>query len=458
MIVSNEFLNKYNVSGPRYTSYPPANFFNTEFTASDYVKEIEASNNQTPKNISLYIHIPFCPQRCHFCGCTTVIAQKKSIVEKYIDAIKKEISNVSSHLDLKRKVTQIHWGGGTPNSISMRFIKEIMDYIKGIFIVGENAEIAMECSPAYLDYDDIDHLAEMGFNRMSLGIQDFREDVLKAVNRLGPKHPVKNIVSYLRTKGFRGINLDFIYGLPLQTVKSFSETLQKAIEIRPDRIVTFSYAHVPWVKQAQKQLEKIGLPGPEEKMEMLVKSIEQLEEAGYISIGIDHFVLPDDDLAIAFKNKKLHRNFQGYCTLQTTGQVYGFGASSINQLWGAYAQNVKDFPKYIELIEKTGYAIERGYKLSRNEQIIRTVVNSIMCNGLLVFDDIAAQFQMTVNEIKEIIQFDPTKFEDFVIDDLMVLDDSHIKVHDNGLLFARNIAMALDPALNQGENVYSKTV
>ena len=457
-MVSNEFLNKYNVSGPRYTSYPPANFFNIAFTASDYMKEIEASNDQTPKNISLYVHIPFCPMRCHFCGCSTVMAQKKSIVEKYIDAMKVEISNVSSHLDLNRKVTQIHWGGGTPNSISMHFIKDIMDYIKSIFVIGKNAEIAMECSPAYLEYDDIDQLAEMGFNRMSLGIQDFREDVLKVVNRLGPKHPVKNIVAYLRTKSFRGINLDFIYGLPLQTAKSFAETLQQAIEIRPDRIVTFSYAHVPWVKQAQKQLEKIGLPGPEEKMEMLLNSIAQLEKAGYISIGIDHFVLPDDDLAIAFQNKKLHRNFQGYCTLETTGQVYGFGASSINQLWGAYAQNVKDFPKYIELIEQTGYAIERGYKLTKNEQIIRTVVNSIMCNGLLVFNDIAAQFQMTVEEIKEVIQFDPSKFEDFVLDDLMVLDSSHIKVHDNGLLFARNIAMALDPALNKGENVYSKTV
>jgi oxygen-independent coproporphyrinogen III oxidase len=458
MIVSNEFLNKYNVSGPRYTSYPPANFFNSAFTVSDYVKELEASNDQTPENISLYIHIPFCPQRCHFCGCSTVLAQKKQVVERYINAMKTEIKNVSLHINLTRKVTQIHWGGGTPNSISMHLIKEIMDYIKGIFIIGENAEIAMECSPAYLEYDDIDQLAEMGFNRMSLGIQDFREDVLKAVNRLSPKHPVKNIVAYLRTKGFYGINLDFIYGLPLQTVKSFAETLQQAIEIRPDRIVTFSYAHVPWVKQAQKQLEKIGLPGPEEKMEMLLNSIAQLEKAGYISIGIDHFVLPDDDLAIAFQNKKLHRTFQGYCTRETTGQVYGFGASSINQLWGAYAQNVKDFPKYIELIEQTGYAIERGYKLSRDEQIIRTVINSIMCNGLLVFNDIAAQFQMTVEEIKEVIQFDPSKFEDFVLDDLMILDSSHIKVHDNGLLFARNIAMALDPALNKGENVYSKTV
>jgi oxygen-independent coproporphyrinogen-3 oxidase len=458
MSVSSEFLNKYNVSGPRYTSYPPANFFNNGFSVSDYVDELKASNNQIPKDISIYIHIPFCPCRCHFCGCSTVIAQKQSVVERYISAMKTEISNVSSHLDLQRNVTQIHWGGGTPNSIEMRFIKEIMDHIRDIFIISEKAEIAMECSPAYLEFSDIDQLAEMGFNRMSLGIQDFRDDVLKAVNRTGPKYPVGDIVDHLRNKGFRGINLDFIYGLPLQSPGSFTETLKQAIAIRPDRIVTFSYAHVPWVKKAQKQLEKIGLPGPEAKMEMLVNSISQLEEAGYISIGIDHFVLPDDDLAIAFQQKKLHRNFQGYCTLETTGQVYGFGASSIGQFWGAYAQNIKEFPKYIEAIEATGYAIERGYKLTREEQIIRTIVNSIMCNGVLLFEDIAAQFHLTSQDIKELIKFDPSDFEDFIFDDLMVMDNLGIKVLDKGFIFARNIAMALDPAYNQEENIYSKTV
>ncbi len=458
MIVNKNLINKYNVSGPRYTSYPPANFFHTGFTVSDYVEEIEASNKQTPENISLYIHIPFCPQRCHFCGCSTVIAQKKSIVERYIDAMKREIRNVSSHLDLNRRVTQIHWGGGTPNSISMKFIKDIMDFIKSIFTLDEKAEIAMECSPAYLEFSHIDQLAEMGFNRLSLGIQDFREDVLKVVNRQGSKHAVKDLVDYLRNKGFRGINLDFIYGLPLQTVKSFSETLEKAIEIRPDRLVTFSYAHVPWVKTAQKQLEKTGLPGPDVKMEMYLNSIEQMEKAGYTFLGIDHFVLPDDDLAIAFKNKKLHRNFQGYCTLETTGQVYGFGASSISQLWGAYAQNFKDFPKYIGLIEQNGYAIERGYQLKRNEQIIRSVVNSIMCNGLLIFDEVAAQFNMTKKQIKEIIEFDSSKFDTFIGDGFIDLDSSGIRVHENGHLFERNIAMALDPALKNGENVYSRTV
>ena len=235
---------------------------------------------------------------------------------------------------------------------------------------------------------------------MSLGIQDFRDDVLEVVNRRAPKHPVKEVVNYLRTKGFKGINLDFIYGLPLQNIESFSETIKKALEIKPDRMVTFSYAHVPWVKEEQKKLEKIGLPDAKDKMAMLVNTIGQMQEAGYIPIGIDHFARPDDELAKAFLNKKLHRNFQGYCTLETTGQVYGFGASSISQLWGAYAQNQKGIIEYMDAIEKDGYAIERGYKLTRDQQIIRSVINSIMCNGLLQFSEIAKQFDLRVEEIK----------------------------------------------------------
>ena len=322
MDINAEFLHKYNVSGPRYTSYPPANFFNQGFSTSDYLSELSASNQQKPENISLYIHIPFCPRRCHFCGCSTVIAQRKIVVERYIKALITEMELVASLLDSSRRVTQIHWGGGTPNSISMNYIREIMDRIRDHFTLDKNAEIAMECSPAYLDYKHIDQLAEMGLNRISLGIQDFREDVLTVVNREAPRHPVKDIVDYLRNKGFRGINLDFIYGLPLQTLESFHSTIEQAIAIRPDRIVTFSYAHVPWVKAAQKQLEVIGLPGANDKMNMFLQATAQLTEAGYCPIGIDHFTLPDDDLTKAFKNKKLHRNFQGYCTLETTGQVY----------------------------------------------------------------------------------------------------------------------------------------
>ena len=309
-----------------------------------------------------------------------------------------------------------------------------------------------------LDYKHIDELGEMGFNRISLGIQDFREDVLEVVNRDAPRHPVKEIVDYLRTKGFRGINLDFIYGLPMQTLESFKNTMEQAIAIRPDRIVTFSYAHVPWVKEAQKQLEKIGLPDANEKMNLFLQAAGQLNDAGYCSIGIDHFTLPEDDLTKAFKNKQLHRNFQGYCTLATTGQVYAFGASSITQLWGAYAQNIKDITKYMDAIETTGFAIERGYKLSRIEQLVRTVINDIMCNGTLNLEETAHEFGKSVEEVKTIVDWDPGKFESYISDGLMQLEGNVIFLTEKGFLCARNIAMALDPALKAGEGVYSKTV
>ncbi len=458
MDVSSEFLQKYNISGPRYTSYPPANFFHEGFSTSDYIQELIASNQQKPENISLYIHIPFCPKRCHFCGCSTVIAQRKLIVERYIKALKTEIQQVAGLLDSSRKVTQIHWGGGTPNSIAMSYIREIMDCIRANFDLNKGAEIAMECSPAYLDYKHIDELAEMGFNRISLGIQDFREDVLAVVNRDAPRHPVKDIVDYLRGKGFRGINLDFIYGLPMQTLESFRATIEQAIAIRPDRIVTFSYAHVPWVKVAQKQLEKIGLPDANDKMNLFLQATAQLTEAGYCSIGIDHFTLPDDDLTKAFNNKQLHRNFQGYCTLETTGQVYAFGASSITQIWGAYAQNHKDITKYMDSVESTGFAIERGYQLSKVEQLVRSVINMVMCNGLLNLDEVASDFGLTVETVKDLVTFDRAKFETFIADGLMHLEGNEIRLTEKGFLCARNIAMALDPALKVGEGVYSKTV
>jgi oxygen-independent coproporphyrinogen-3 oxidase len=458
MDISTDFLHKYNVSGPRYTSYPPANFFNQDFTTEDYIRELESSNRQNPANISLYIHIPFCPKRCHFCGCSTVIAQRKLIVERYIQALKTEIKSVAALLDNSRSVTQIHWGGGTPNSISMSYIREIMDWIRVHFSLSENAEIAMECSPAYLDYPHIDQLAEMGFNRISLGIQDFREDVLNVVNRDAPRHPVSEVVEYLRTKGFRGINLDFIYGLPMQTLESFKNTIDQAISIRPDRIVTFSYAHVPWVKEAQKQLEVIGLPDADLKMKLFLQATAQLKEAGYTTIGIDHFTLPDDDLTKAFNTKQLHRNFQGYCTLETTGQVYAFGASSISQLYGAYAQNHKEITKYMEAIETFGFAIERGYKLTSEELIVRTVINSIMCNGLLQFEDLALEFGLSVDVLKKLLSFDSAKFDEFIEDGLMNLEKNTIRLTEKGFLCARNIAMALDPALKSGDGVYSRTV
>lgn len=458
MQVSSTFLDKYNVSGPRYTSYPPANFFQNSFNEENYINAVRDSNKQQPEAISLYIHIPFCPMRCHFCGCNSVAGQSEQVVARYVAAIKKEIQTVGAELDKRRPLTQIHWGGGTPNSIAMHYIEEIMALIRDKFIFDKNAEIAIECSPAYLEYEHIDSLAAIGFNRMSLGIQDFRLDVLKAINRMPPKYPVKDIVDYLRSKGFKGINLDFIYGLPLQTVEGFSETIKKAIECDADRIVTFSYAHVPWFNAEQKRFEEMRIPSPEEKMDMLVNTISLMQNAGYTPIGIDHFVKQSDELYSAYVTKKLHRNFQGYCTRTTTGQVYGFGASSISQLWGAYAQNKKGITSYMEAIENTGLATERGYSLNADQIVVRSVINSIMCNGVLDFRELSEQFNIDKQKILAIVDYNESRLEQFLNDGLITINDDRINISDTGRMVARNIAMAFDPDLKQGEFVYSKTV
>ncbi|MDA3952381.1 MAG: oxygen-independent coproporphyrinogen III oxidase [Bacteroidales bacterium] len=453
-----QILKKFNKPGPRYTSYPPANFFHTEYNNDNYIQNLKSSNSQKPENISLYIHIPFCPRLCHFCGCNTTIMQKQDSVSKYIDAVIKEIKTVAQYLDTNRIVTQIHWGGGTPNSIPLEFLAKVMQVIYKTFTVDKKAEIAMECSPAYLEFEDIASLKEIGFNRLSLGVQDFNENVLKIVNRQASKHPIEDLVSTMKDLGFEGVNIDLIYGLPGQTPESFTLSIERAIKISPDRIVTFSYAHVPWVKSAQKQLEKIGLPSPEGKLEMFGIAYNLLTQNGYISIGMDHYAKPNDELSLALKNKKLHRNFQGYCTKETTGQIYGFGSSSISQMYGAYTQNQKNTYKYIEDIEKNGLSIERGYELNNNDLICRSVINEIMCNGFLDFDSIASEFSISTEEIKKIVDYDPSKLDQFKENNLLSIDDGKIKLNPEGFFVVRNIAMEFDPLLNVGEDKYSKTV
>jgi oxygen-independent coproporphyrinogen-3 oxidase len=384
--------------------------------------------------------------------------QKQDSVSKYIDAVIKEIKTVAQYLDTNRIVTQIHWGGGTPNSIPLEFLAKVMQVIYKTFTVDKKAEIAMECSPAYLEFEDIASLKEIGFNRLSLGVQDFNENVLKIVNRQASKHPIEDLVSTMKDLGFEGVNIDLIYGLPGQTPESFTLSIERAIKISPDRIVTFSYAHVPWVKSAQKQLEKIGLPSPEGKLEMFGIAYNLLTQNGYISIGMDHYAKPNDELSLALKNKKLHRNFQGYCTKETTGQIYGFGSSSISQMYGAYTQNQKNTYKYIEDIEKNGLSIERGYELNNNDLICRSVINEIMCNGFLDFDSIASEFSISTEEIKKIVDYDPSKLDQFKENNLLSIDDGKIKLNPEGFFVVRNIAMEFDPLLNVGEDKYSKTV
>lgn len=372
-------IKKYNVPVPRYTSYPPANYFTEEFTNRQYEEALINSNQETPRHISFYIHIPFCRQLCHYCGCNSIAMMKQNVVDEYIRCLYLEIDKVVSYLDKSRKISQIHFGGGTPTVLPIAVLKELIDHLLSSFDTIDDPEIAIECHPGFADETCWLQLAQAGFNRFSLGVQDLNEQVLKVVNRKSSIVPLNTIFDILRDKGGQ-INLDLLYGLPLQTAESFAHTVETAVTLSPDRLVTFSYGHVPWVNSRQKILEKTGFPTGEEKSKMFEVAQTILTSRGYQAIGMDHFVKEEDELFRALQDKTLHRNFQGYCTRRTTGQVYAFGVTGISQLASSYIQNQKDILSYMEQIKSGTLAVTKGYALSREEQITRCVIQELMCN------------------------------------------------------------------------------
>jgi oxygen-independent coproporphyrinogen III oxidase len=454
----NHLIEKYNIPVPRYTSYPPANFFVNEFGNEDYIRAIEVSNHEWPENISIYIHIPFCPKICHYCGCNTHLTRDTNKMRVYVDAVKKEILMVKKHLDPNRKVSQVHWGGGTPNSLPVEMITEIMDVIHQNFSFIASPEIAIECHPAMLDHVYIENLVKSGFNRFSLGIQDFDEKVLDNVNRDASVIPVEDLVAMIRSYQNTSVNLDFIYGLPFQDVNSFSETMKRAAKISPDRLVTFSYAHIPWIKKAQKILEVRGLPQATEKLAMFEAAYHILTQNGYKAIGLDHYAKTSDDLYIAMENRTLHRNFQGYCTRETTGQVYAFGATGISQMESAYAQNAKDTNQYVAQISQGNFFIEKGYSLSKTEKIIKHVINEIMCNHFVSWSEAASKFGVSETEVKSTVSFDENTLTQFVSDGLIKFEPGEIEVTDLGKFFVRNIAANFDPNLKNALQKFSKSL
>lgn len=450
-------LQKYNVPVPRYTSYPPANYFAETFTNANYEAAIQASNLAQLAHISFYLHIPFCRHLCHYCGCNSFPMMKPDVVERYISALHTEIDKVKKHLAPQRKISQIHYGGGSPTALPVYYLKELNDHLLDGFDTIEQPEIAIECHPGYLDEAYWLSLTEAGFNRFSLGVQDFNEKVLKTVNRRPSLLPVETIVQLLREKGAR-INMDFIYGLPFQTAESIAETITRAAAIQPDRLVTFSYAHVPWVNKQQLVLEKAGLPASEEKSRMYSAAQDILNAAGYKTIGMDHFVLENDELYAAMLNGRLHRNFQGYCTRRTTGQVYAFGATGISQLSTAYSQNSKDINQYIERIESGTFAISKGYELTRHEQITREAIETLMCNYSLDWHELAARLSLSVEEVKAATAYDENRLRDFAADGLIEYDANRLRITTEGALFVRNVAASLDKLMLHSDKSFSKPV
>lgn len=448
-------IEKYNVPAPRYTSYPPANYF-TDFSADDYLAAV-AESDRDDNNISFYIHIPFCRHLCHYCGCNSYAMAQSNVVERYVAALHKEIDLIVTHLSPRRRISQIHYGGGSPTAIPLHLLKELNDHLLAAHATIDRPEIAIECHPGYLDEKDWHTLLGCGFNRFSIGIQDLDPDVLKVVNRRPSLLPLEHIFAVLR-QGGAGINLDFLYGLPMQTPESFARNIETAVCLKPDRLVTFSYGHVPWVHKRQFILEKAGLPSDHDKQQMAVNAQALLHHAGYRSIGMDHFVLPDDELSIALDSRQLRRNFQGYCTMRTTGQVYALGVTGISQLSNAYAQNGKDIAAYIQNIDNGRLDICRGYALTKQDSMVREVVESLMCNYHADWNDIAQRLHVSTAELQAALHWDESQLREMQADGLFALTDNSLTMTTHGSPFVRNVVAALDPLMVNTTKRFSKPV
>lgn len=458
-MITKELLEKYNTPVPRYTSYPPANFFTEEYSPEKYEEAVRTSNQWKPDYISFYFHVPFCKKLCYFCGCNSYGMRKLDAVDYYMKAMIRELEMVISRLDKNRLVSQIHYGGGTPNAVPEKYLQEINQLIFDNFKFIENPEIAIECNPAYLDEKQIVELKKAGFNRFSLGIQDFKQDVLTAVNREEPFMELGKIIALLKADAPDvKVNLDFIYGLPKQTAESFAKTMELAAALKPDRLVTFSYAHVPWVSKIQKKLEVHGLPENNEKVKMNQEALRVMRENGYEPIGMDHYALPDDELCVAQLEHQLHRNFQGYCTRRTTGQVYACGVTGISQLEKVYAQNTKSIDGYIDAINRNEFATVKGYELSTDQVLVREAITELMCNHRIVWDDLANKLNVSSEQLKAAMASRPEKMEDLANDGIIDLENGNILMNTDGALFLRNVAAALDPLFGTAGKNFSKPV
>jgi oxygen-independent coproporphyrinogen-3 oxidase len=450
-----ELVKKYNVAGPRYTSYPPATKFTEAVTWPELEQRIR-QNNETERDLSLYFHIPFCETLCWYCGCTTVITLNHRLGATYIDYLEKEIAQVAARINPRRKVVQLHWGGGSPTFLQPDEIRRLGACIHKHFKMAPELEAGVEVDPRRLTRDHIAALREVGFNRASLGVQDFNAVVQEAVHRIQPQAMTEQVLAWCRELGFGSINFDLIYGLPHQTVASFNETLDIVLGMQPDRLAVFSYAHVPWVKPAQKILEQKILPSAEVKLELLKNVIERLTDNGrYVYIGMDHFARPTDELAQAQSRKELQRNFQGYST-RGGADIYAFGMSSISQIPDAYWQNEKDLPKYYAAVDAGHPPLARGYLVTPEDRIRRDTIMRVMCDLSLDYAamssrlgiDFAGSFAKEIESLAE-----------FEADGLVRRRPGGMEVTDTGRLFIRNIAMSFDNTLAPvGERKHSRTI
>ena len=443
--ISPDLLRKYNQPAPRYTSYPTAPEWDEGFRETDLRQAFQQANARRPAApVSLYFHIPFCESLCLYCGCNVVINKNHEAAAPYLERLKQEIDSVGYEVSSERPVEQIHWGGGTPTYLSPDQIESLFSHIRSRFSISDTAEIGVEVDPRVTTDDHLRTMRRMGFNRISMGIQDFDSLVQKTIHRIQSVDATERLVEFSRGLGFESINVDLIYGLPHQTVDTFADTVDKVIGLAPDRIAVFSYAHIPWMKKQQGSFEK-HLPDGVEKFRIFSRAIEKLTEAGYRYIGLDHFALPKDEISRAQDERTLHRNFQGYTTRRGC-ELYGMGVSAISGLDNVYAQNSRDLTGYYEAIDSGRWPTMRGFRVSDEDKLRRSVINRILCHCVVLKGEVEDEFGINFDEF---FATELNRLRELEQDQLVRLERDRVEVEGLGRIFIRNVAMIFDAYLTQ---------
>ncbi len=462
LVLDTALINKYNASGPRYTSYPTADRFHPGITAEQYVSALQTrfhEHTAKPKPVSLYVHIPFCNTICHYCACNKIITKDRSRSQKYIDYVGREIAMVREQLGSDaagHAVEQLHLGGGTPTFLSHEEMTKLMGMLRAAFTFAPDAEISIEVDPRKVSAETIAFLGKLGFNRISVGIQDFDPEVQKAVNRIQSEAETMTVIDAARANGFVSVNADLIYGLPKQTVAGFTQTLDKVIAASPDRIALYSYAHVPHLFKPQRSIDIDTLPTAETKLAILALAIEKLGAAGYIYIGMDHFAKPSDELAVAQAERKLHRNFQGYST-KPDCDMLAFGVSAIGKVGPSYVANVKTLDEYYKHLDAGHLPVMRGVKLDADDLMRRDVIQKLMCNFELDFAAASSEYGI---RFEDYFAPDLAALKPLAADGLVELDEKSVKVTPRGRLLVRTVAMQFDKYLREATATakYSKVI
>ena len=441
--ISEDLLRRFDVSGPRYTSYPTADRFVEAFTADDYKQALmqrRTGGGGMRLPLSLYIHIPFCESLCYYCACNKIITKHHDRAGPYLRYLSREVDLHVEQLGMGQVVSQIHLGGGTPTFLSDDELRELMAMLRRNFTLAPDGEYAIEVDPRTIDASRLDTLAELGFNRLSFGVQDFDPEVQKAVHRVQPAEQVFELVDAARARKFDSVNIDLIYGLPRQSPESFDRTLEQVVELRPDRIALYAYAHLPERFKPQRRIATAELPGAPAKVAMLARSMAAFMAAGYVYVGMDHFALPTDTLAVAKRQGRLHRNFQGYST-QPDCDLIALGVSSIGRIGATYSQNAKTLEEYYDYLDQGQFPVVRGLALSRDDLIRRAVIMALMCQGHVSFESIELAYLV---DFKAYFASELTALETLADQGLVAMDNTGIQVTSMGWFFVRAVAMVFD--------------